>query len=120
MIDEKKLIEERPEYLNPNRLGHEEYNKGWNACNDMWFKLIKAQPKVGEWIPCSSGKLPQRQDSENFNLEMYLVRLKDNRIRLGYRDEKGTWRNEHWNKLNVIEWKPIDTEPYKEEVQNDL
>ena len=98
MIDEKKLIEDL---------------KTWGGDVESLVDYINNMPKVGEWIPCSSGKLPQRQDSENFNLEMYLVRLKDNRIRLGYRDEKGTWRNEHWNKLNVIEWKPIDTEPYR-------
>lgn len=107
MIDENKLIEELQKRVRTPRGTME-------IIRDI-IPLVKKQPKVGEWIPCSSGKLPQRQDSENFNLEMYLVRLKDNRVRLGYRDEKGTWRNEHWNKLNVIDWKPIDTEPYKGE-----
>lgn len=51
MIDQKKLIEERPEWLNPDCVGSEEYNKGWNACNKYWCNTIKRQPKVGEWIP---------------------------------------------------------------------
>lgn len=59
MIDEKKLIEERPEWLNPDCVGSEEYNKGWNACNKYWCNTIKRQPKVGEWIPCSE-RLPER------------------------------------------------------------
>lgn len=46
MIDEKKLIEEIPEWLNPNCVGEEEYNKGWNACNKYWCNTIERQPQV--------------------------------------------------------------------------
>ena len=62
MIDEKKLIEERPEWLNPNCVGKEEYNKGWNDCNKYWCNTIERQPKVGEWIPCSE-RLPDDRDN---------------------------------------------------------
>lgn len=35
MIDEKKLLENRPEYLNPNMDDEikSAHNKGWNDCN---------------------------------------------------------------------------------------
>ena len=105
MIDEKKLIED----IDNNVVGLT------NIQIMQIADIIEKQPKVGDWIPCSSGKLPQRQDSENFNLELYLVRLKYGRIRLGYRDKDGRWRNEYGNRMNVVEWKPLD-EPYKEEV----
>lgn len=61
MIDEKKLIEESPEWLNPNCVGKEEYNKGWNDCNKYWCNTIERQPKVGEWIPCSE-RLPENDN----------------------------------------------------------
>ena len=64
MIDEKKLIEERPEWLNPDCVGKEEYNKGWNACNKYWCNTIDRQPKVGEWIPVSE-RLPEELVSVN-------------------------------------------------------
>ena len=60
MIDEKKLIEERPEWLNTDCVGNEEYNKGWNACNKYWCNTIKRQPKVGEWIPADE---PPKDDN---------------------------------------------------------
>ena len=66
MIDEKKLIEERPEWLNPDCVGNEEYNKGWNACNKYWRNTIKRQPKVGEWIPCSGCIDCKHKECENY------------------------------------------------------
>lgn len=111
MIDEKKLIEERPEYLNPNRLGHEEYNKGWNACNDMWFKLIKAQPKVGEWIPCSE-RLPE-EDGEY----LVWVRYEGREFTTTEEYEDGMWNYSGAYNFNdkVIAWMPLP-KAYKEEV----
>lgn len=44
LIDADRLYNERPEYLNPVREGREEYNKGWNACVEMFCKLIDNQP----------------------------------------------------------------------------
>lgn len=46
LIDEKELINERPESLNPNMNDDikSAYNKGWNACNSEWISLIDAQP----------------------------------------------------------------------------
>ena len=59
MINEKKLIEERPEFLNELHIKNGEYNKGWNACNEWWLNLIEEQPKISlenktsDWIPVS-------------------------------------------------------------------
>lgn len=56
MIDEKVLLQSRPEALNDmmdmdlqNQKGG--YNNGWNDCLFMFIDIIKKQPKVGEWIP---------------------------------------------------------------------
>lgn len=56
MIDEKVLLQSRPEALNDkmdmelqNQKGG--YNNGWNDCLFYFIDIIKRQPKVGEWIP---------------------------------------------------------------------
>lgn len=56
MIDEKLLLQSRPEALNDkmvmelqNQKGG--YNNGWNDCLFYFIDIIKKQPKVGEWIP---------------------------------------------------------------------
>lgn len=56
MIDEKVLLQSRPEALNDkmdmdlqNQKGG--YNNGWNDCLFMFIDIIKRQQKVGEWIP---------------------------------------------------------------------
>lgn len=53
MIDEKVLLQSRPEALNDkmdmdlqNQKGG--YNNGWNDCLFMFIDRIKKQPKVGE------------------------------------------------------------------------
>lgn len=48
MIDEKKLIDELKQ---SGMIADNEYG---NAIVDM----IENQPKIGEWIPCNSGKMP--------------------------------------------------------------
>lgn len=46
LIDNRELLNERPENLNPNMNDDikSSYNKGWNACNSEWISLIKEQP----------------------------------------------------------------------------
>ena len=46
LINEKELINNRPENLNPNMSDEikSAYNKGWNACNSEWINLIDEQP----------------------------------------------------------------------------
>lgn len=110
MIDEKKLIEERPEWLNPNCVGKEEYNKGWNACNKYWCNTIKRQPKVGEWIPVSE-KLPEESGT-------YIVNAIENCI-VHVTFAKWMKRMKKWNLTGsrsywkVTAWQPLP-EPYKE------
>lgn len=75
--------------------------------------LIESQPKVAEWIPCSE-RLPQRQDSENTILKMYITQSRHEIVRIGFVDENGIWRNEHGNRMFVIAWQPLP-QPYKGE-----
>ena len=46
LIDKRKLLNERPEMLNPNMNDEikSAYNKGWNACNWEWIGLIDDDP----------------------------------------------------------------------------
>ena len=48
LIDEKRLINNRPENLNPNMSDEIKaaYNKGWNACNSEWINLIDEQSTI--------------------------------------------------------------------------
>lgn len=53
----KELWQARPEYLNEDQEGHEDFNKGWNACMKEWSKIILDAPTTdtesvrhGKWI----------------------------------------------------------------------
>lgn len=115
MIDEKKLIEERPEWLNPDCVGNEEYNKGWNACNKYWCNTIKRQPKVGEWIPCSE-RLPEvPEGTDDDECPEFNVMIKGaNRATTLRCAPDGTWFDEFGHVYPVIFWQPLP-EPYKGE-----
>ena len=72
MIDEKKLAEEIKEYF---KTFIEDDCKVFSVleANAGIHKIIEAQPKVGEWIPCSSGIMPDSGkyvlvSFENFSL----------------------------------------------------
>lgn len=56
MIDEKKLIKELEEYRSKCAYDDEYCDGITHAINE-----IKAQPKVGEWIPCSE-RLPKTDE----------------------------------------------------------
>lgn len=65
MIDEKLLLQSRPEALNDkmdmelqNQKGG--YNNGWNDCLFYFIDIIKKQPKICEWIPVSE-RLPEKK-----------------------------------------------------------
>ena len=118
MIDEKKLIEERPEWLNPDCVGKEEYNKGWNACNKYWCNTIKSQPKVGEWIPVSE-RLPDNADEDVLIIAngTYKNITFEDAIMMAVYDKDEGWiidGYEYWLTAQVTAWQPLP-EPYKGE-----
>ncbi len=124
MIDEKKLIEESPEWLNPNCVGKEEYNKGWNDCNKYWCNTIERQPKVGEWIPCSE-RLPElhrvdMQSSGEYYMISDSVIITDGesigltKYEVDDDDRKGWLECEFEGNEDVVAWMPLP-EPYKGE-----
>lgn len=109
MIDEKKLIEERPEWLNPDCVGSEEYNKGWNACNKYWCNTIKRQPKVGEWIPCSE-RLPEEPEEGLTDInecDEYIVMIENAKIptAINYAGNGEWYRDGYF--YDVIAWQPL-------------
>ena len=59
MIDEKKLIEEIKYLL----FNSEMLSPRWFAINEM-LEIIKRQPRVEEWIPCSERLPKTSQDLE--------------------------------------------------------
>lgn len=98
MIDEKKLIEEIESY-----------------CGDIFadeiIELIKQQPQVGEWIPCSE-RLPEKTG-------YYLVQLSRKLPNEDYADRVVVLYNEEDKKFMtyerlIIAWQPLP-EPYKGE-----
>ena len=116
MIDEKKLIEERPEWLNPNCVGEEEYNKGWNACNIYWCNTIDRQPKVGEWIPVSEGLPKEDYDTVLVFLESNIYDIAIWHSEYGFRPWYAGYFEEatpEWES-KVLAWQPLP-EPYKGE-----
>lgn len=65
MIDEKKLIEEIEKIFETD-----EQNIDCTLSDFAYhvFDCIKAQPKVGEWIPCSE-RLRKKQDITLYNYQ---------------------------------------------------
>ena len=122
MIDEKKLMFERPENRNPNQKGFEEFNIGWNKCNEKWIEIINEQPRcictrrewyqkgyqdglnADKWIPCEE-RLPDKEGQ-------YLVTtvgFMHNVVGTAYFD------SEMWHMISkVLAWQPLP-QPYKKE-----
>lgn len=137
MIDEKVLLQSRPEALNDmmdmdlqNQKGG--YNNGWNDCLFYFIDLIKKQPKVGEWIPVSE-RLPKEHDSifakfygtDKWNSKLWrtvsdrvLVTVKyddGTRIVKESHTHDGKWVDEKRNiNLKVEAWMPLP-KPYRSE-----
>lgn len=92
------MMEARPEYLNPNQKGHEEYNKAWNDGVKAYWNGLKELPSESEWIPCSE----QEPEKDGY----YLVCWSDGQIETEWYD------NEGWGYCDVVAWMPLP-EPYK-------
>ena len=112
MIDEKKLWEQRPEYLNEqqkielqNKKGG--YNKGWNDCLGIFFDIIKAQPKVNEWIPIEE-KLPK----PSLNSVIGYDELRERCVFVQYYNNRWILGNDE--PVKIIAWKPLPN-PYVKE-----
>lgn len=136
MIDEKVLLQSRPEALNDkmdmdlqNQKGG--YNNGWNDCLFMFIDIIKKQPKVGEWIPATE-RLPEEHDSIFTKLygtdkwDSKLHRTVSNRVLVTIKYDDGTriveesctydgkWRDEkRIINCKVVAWMPMP-KAYKE------
>ena len=138
MIDEKVLLQSRPEALNDkmdmdlqNQKGG--YNNGWNDCLFYFIDIIKKQPKVGEWIPVTE-RMPEEHDSifaklygtDKWSNALWRTQSKEVLVTIEYEDGVRTVKSSHttdgkWvlekraklNKCKVVAWKPFH-EPYRD------
>ena len=107
MIDEKKLIQDRPEFLNEQQdisMQNEKggYNKGWNDCLKTFLDIIKDQPKVGEWIPVEE-RLPEI-------FENVLIYTKSGHYHIGayFEERKRWWLGVYWEDSDfILAWQPL-------------
>ena len=105
MIDEKKLIESLRASLNT---GRETFHI------DLIVECIEAQPKVGEWIPCSEALPPKPKENRAFDKKpVYIVSVNGEDY-----PHRALWNGvnftDGWHILDVIAWMPLP-EPYKGE-----
>lgn len=105
MIDEKRLIEE----LRESNLHHAS-NSREEALLDRTIRIVKEQPKVGEWIPVEE-RLPEDNQAvltcKNKHISI-LIWKSERRIWL---EPKGNW---WWSYCMVEKWQPLP-EPYSSE-----
>lgn len=104
MIDEKNLIEKIKEI---------EADQGCIGMDfEVFIDIVKEQPKVGEWIPCSK-EIP----SSDGRFEVTIKGSKGKRhveMCNYYKDAKVVFGDEKWQGKNVIAWRQR-SEPYKGE-----
>ena len=113
------MMKARPECLNPNQKGHEEYNKAWNDGVKAYWNGLKELPSELEWIPCSE-RLPKEYG-------WYLITTNEGSVDIATFDDG---KNAHaaWSGcdaegfylfalrgIEVIAWQPLP-EPYKEDM----
>lgn len=125
MIDEKLLMEEIQQRINHVPKGEKVdskfyFNCGFNNALIKIYDFVQSQPKVGEWIPCSSGVMPDREDG------LYWTTHEDGSVILhGYSKEHGfiyNWEVDNLCKREklgqVIAWYMIPLpQPYREKVE---
>lgn len=136
MIDEKVLIEELKKRIASHEKDAEDF-AGETIYSHITetllriadetqavIELVEKQPKVGEWIPCSE-RLPKCiEELDGDRYPICLVTLDTKEVCLGvYREEVNLWYTKMFEgeevytyEREVVAWKRIDTEPYKEEV----
>lgn len=103
MIDEKKLIED---LIKRKELGRK-------SC-ELIGKILKNQPKIGEWIPCSERLPEEKTNPITKNFYEYQVTFRNDDVIdiRHYKFGRGHW----WNGPNIMDeyvtaWKPLP-EPY--------
>ncbi len=128
MIDEKKLIADMEKlpfihgrYDKKNANPH--FISGVESMYEMIKELIKSQPKVGEWIPCSE-RLPEKDgvyivDDRAFNSPWVHT--------AGFKVSSKAWCENHgvyyddkygrYEDGRVIAWQPLP-EPWKEKTHD--
>ena len=132
LISRQKLIEalEEVERRFPYKVvgkpdTYSEFNMAWESCMDCVFSAVESQPQVDQWIPCSSGKVPEHEADVLVTLESsfkgirYVINARYfAEMGVVYDDEwtgEGfyTYDSEYgWGKHEgVIAWMPA--EPYK-------
>lgn len=111
MIDEKKLIEDIEKEFD----GVCVYDVSPSQAINDFVQIVDRQPKVGEWIPCSSGKLPEDGRMVLVTFKKFdgheLKVGKDRYVQYPCHDSF-RWQGKG---NRVIAWMPLP-EPYKEEV----
>lgn len=123
MIDEKELIEKIEKMVIPLSTpdGSESIDigiNGYNECLVDVLETIKAQPKVGEWIPVKD-RLPEEKKfyEENMRSPACLVTvLSDDELMVDIdRTVNGVWVIEElFGKPKIIAWRPLQ-EPFSSE-----
>lgn len=104
MIDEKKLIEEIKYLL----FNSEMLSPRWFAINEM-LEIIKRQPKVGEWIPCSE-RLPENAKHRGAFCPKYHVKTKYGITEGWYNPDVESWYCLFWFLLGRYDEADIDFE----------
>lgn len=104
MIDEKVLIEHIKHHKETVYPSHAMAAAIYELAHDHFIDMVNIQPKVGGWIPCSSGNFPTRE---------VLVCKEDGTIDFDVFDlMHEDWKfNSNHHKNKVIAWMPLP-EPY--------
>lgn len=119
MIDEKLLLEELKERERRHMCDYDAFSDAPESQFDVAhclqelqevMDIVRKQPKVGEWIPCSA-RLPEDEKTK-------IVTLSSGVVESGFWNERNWWCigdsiNLETRTGDVIAWQPLP-EPYKE------
>lgn len=113
MIDEKRLIGELRKYADELGTVRGEIELANGVLKAI--SIIKSQPKVGEWIPCSD-RLPKQDECVLVSYRSFMVWDKDiysDKIAI-IREDGWHWWDELETKIEneIIAWQPLP-EPYE-------